>query len=177
MDIQADYSCYITLNNKTDVDLELIDTLVVSGQWPEGQPPNTVEANSSVAIHLKDKFGAAGSEGSVAYSLKLEKYPDTKITFKLDFSDPYSPWYDNFLGGSTNHPELISIHIHPYSKAGHPFNGKGHSDIEWRAKLTFLAEADVFALKALSSGEGEKAITEIDKAAKAQVEAAKARSK
>ncbi|KAL9612990.1 MAG: hypothetical protein Q9167_002467 [Letrouitia subvulpina] len=161
MDIQADYSCYITLNNKTDVDFELIDTLVVSGQWPDSQPPNTIDANSSVSITLNDKLGAAGSQGSVAYSLKLKKFPDTKITFKLDFSDPYSPWNDNFLGGSTNHPELISINVHPYSKAGHPFN----------------AEADIFALKVLSSGEGEKAIAEIDKAAKAQLAAARAQNK
>lgn len=124
MDIQADYSCYITLNNKTDVDFELIDTLVVSGEWPDSQPPNTIDANSSVSITLKDKFGATGSQGSVAYSLKFKKYPDTKITFKLEFYDPYGPWYDNFLGGSTNHPDLISVNVHPYSKAGHPFNGK-----------------------------------------------------
>ncbi|KAI4160368.1 MAG: hypothetical protein LQ342_005779 [Letrouitia transgressa] len=160
MDIQADYSCYITLNNKTDVDFELIDTLVVSGEWPDSQPPNTIDANSSVSITLKDKFGATGSQGSVAYSLKFKKYPDTKITFKLEFYDPYGPWYDNFLGGSTNHPDLISVNVHPYSKAGHPFN----------------AEADIFALKVLSSGEGEKAVAEIDKAAKAQLAAARAQS-
>ena len=124
MDIQADYGCYITVNNKTDVDFELIDTLVVSGEWPDGQPSNTIEASSDVQIHLKDKFGASGSQGTAAYGLKLAKHPDTKITFKLDFTDPYSGWDDNYLGGSSNHPELISIQIHKYSKIGHPFYGK-----------------------------------------------------
>ena len=85
MEIQADYSCYIRLNNKTDVDFSLIDTLVVSGKWPEGQPANAIEANSSVDLRLKDPAGTTGAEGSVACSLELKKYPDMKITFKLDF--------------------------------------------------------------------------------------------
>ncbi len=124
MDIQADYSCYIRVNNKTDVDFELIDTSVEHGEWPADQPPNTIEANSGVDIRLKDELGTSGSQGSVTYSFKLKKYPDTKITFKLEFYDPYGVWYDNYLGGSTNHPELISINVHPYNKSGHPFYGK-----------------------------------------------------
>ena len=132
MDTQAnDYSCYIRVNNKTDVDFGLTDTSVEYGEWPQGQPPNTIEANSSVDLRLKDKSGPSGSEGSATYSLELKKYPDTKITFKLNFSDPYSGWNDNFLGGSTNHPELISIHVHPYSKSGHPFYGEQQHPRLW----------------------------------------------
>ena len=124
MDIQADFSCYIRVNNKTDVDFELIDTSVKEGEWPVGQPPNSIEASSDVDIHLKDESGPTGTDGSVTYRLELEKYPNTNITFKLEFRDPYAGWDENYVGGSTNHPELISINVHPYNNTGHPFNGR-----------------------------------------------------
>ena len=176
MDIQADFSCYITLNNKTDVDFELIDTLVISGKWPAGQPPNYVEANSDKQIVLNDPAGPSGSDGSVAYSFRLKNYPDTNITFRLNFADPYSSSWDNTLSGSTNHPELVSINIHPYSKTGHPFYGKQLGHWKCKAALTIPAEADIYSLKSLTSSEGEKAVAEIDEATRKDLDAAKTQS-
>lgn len=51
-----DYSCYITIQNNSDVDLLLTDFGIVDeyGVWPLYQPLNTIEAGSSGQVHLKD---------------------------------------------------------------------------------------------------------------------------
>lgn len=123
MDIQADFSCHIRLNNKTNVLFQMTSAPVKHGEWPDGQgqPPNEVEADKHVDIILKDKAGP-GAEGSITYEFKLKTNPDTNINFTLNFKCP--AFSDNFLGASTNHPELISINVHKYNEDGHPFYGK-----------------------------------------------------
>lgn len=55
--VPNDYSCYININNRTDVDIGLVDQMVASGSWPEGNPPNTIEAGGQAQIWLKDPKG------------------------------------------------------------------------------------------------------------------------
>lgn len=54
-----DFGCYITIKNDSKRDL-LLDTYGIVGgfgEWPLGQPVNTIAAWSSETIHLKDKPG------------------------------------------------------------------------------------------------------------------------
>ena len=123
MAVANDYSCTITINNKTSVDFGLNGFHASWGYFPQEQPVNTCEADQTVQVVIKDKSGPAGSEGWVEYSLTLEKHPDVNVTFRLNFADPYGGWNENYLRGSTNHPELLSVQIHNYNSTGHPFFG------------------------------------------------------
>lgn len=51
-----DFSCYITIKNESEQDFGLVDYGINGryGVWPEGQPPNTIEACSEGTVHLKD---------------------------------------------------------------------------------------------------------------------------
>ncbi|OTB05585.1 hypothetical protein M426DRAFT_260087 [Hypoxylon sp. CI-4A] len=115
-----DFSCYITINNMSDEDFGLSDYGIVGsyGQWPEGQPLNTVEAHTSPTVHLKDPKIIGGSEGWVEYEVLVGEQIET---FRLEFSDPESPWSSNYLRAKASNPELVIISIDSYKKSGHPF--------------------------------------------------------
>jgi hypothetical protein len=51
-----DFGSYVTIKNETDVDFGLNDSGIVDGygNWPSGQPPNTIEARTDGEVHLKD---------------------------------------------------------------------------------------------------------------------------
>jgi hypothetical protein len=54
-----DFGCYITIKNDSKQDL-LLDTFGIIGQWgewPIGQPVNTIKAWASETVHLSDKAG------------------------------------------------------------------------------------------------------------------------
>ena len=157
MDIQADYSCYIRINNKTDVDFGLEDTEVKEGKWPSGQPPNTINAHRPGDVHLADAWGDEGAIGSVTYGFQLK---GIDITVKIEFKDPFSPTRNNYLGGSSSHPEQVSIDVHPYSQEGHPFYGKQQYPCGPEERLKSSGEVDVYAVGSKSLNDGESAVTE-----------------
>ncbi|KAI0471227.1 hypothetical protein F4859DRAFT_505114 [Xylaria cf. heliscus] len=121
-----DFSCYITINNRSDEDLGLTDFGINGryGEWPDGMPLNTIDAHTSAEIQLKDPRIIGGSEGWVAYEVLNEQRP----SFKLEFACPEAPWSPNYLRPRTYNRDVLSVTVKPYKEAGHPFYG--HVDVD-----------------------------------------------
>ncbi|RMZ72853.1 serine protease abc transporter b family tagd [Pyrenophora seminiperda CCB06] len=116
----ADYGSYIHVHNKTNVDIGLDDSGIEEGEWAPGCPPNTIEAGREGIIHLKDKWGLAGSKGFTAYQLYPPK-GNKPVTVLLEFADPYSPSDDNYLHAKSSKPSQVSVNVLSYQSKGHPF--------------------------------------------------------
>ena len=54
----GDYSCYVYVQNNTQSPLTLVEDGVKLGEWPVGNPPNSLAPSSQTRIYLKDKLGA-----------------------------------------------------------------------------------------------------------------------
>jgi len=124
----ADFSCYIGIKNNTSNAINLVEKNNSWGYWDQ-EPPANIVSNDKKTFHLKDKFGPAGTEGFVSYSITDKK--GNQGTVKLYFTDPttgdnkvsYSwissnvPEIDvNITAHSTDNPE-VDGYVQP---SGHP---------------------------------------------------------
>ncbi|KAI1109763.1 hypothetical protein F5Y14DRAFT_466375 [Nemania sp. NC0429] len=118
-----DFSCYITINNRSTEDFGLKDFGITGryGVWPEGMPLNTIDAQTTQEIQLKDPSIYGGSEGWVEYELLTE---GNSPSFKLEFACPQSPGSINYLKATTSRPDVFNLSVLPYKKGGHPFDGQ-----------------------------------------------------
>ncbi|KAK7211149.1 hypothetical protein V2G26_018327 [Clonostachys chloroleuca] len=113
-----DFGCYITIKNDSKRDL-LLDTFGIIGQWgewPIGQPVNTIKAWTSETVHLSDKAGPGGSEGWVEYEVRVNRQTER---FRIDFDCPQLAWSNNKVKYSRS-TDAILVDVGWYGAKGHP---------------------------------------------------------
>ena len=62
----ADFSCYVVIDNKSSVDIQIRSEFIKWGRW-EPEPESAIRAGSAMYCRLEDKAGPGGSEGQVEY--------------------------------------------------------------------------------------------------------------
>jgi hypothetical protein len=114
----GDYSCYISVENKTNHNFSLVNTKENQGYFVT-EPPQIIPAKSSVEFWIQDFTGVHGSDGEVKYSRE-----DGQKNFHLKFEDPTGILSNDCSGGTYFHTKSGDgdwgdrNHI---AKSGHPF--------------------------------------------------------
>ena len=90
----GDFSCYITVENKTNHSFNLTSTKENQGYFVT-QPPQTIPARSEVKFWIQDFLGLHGSDGEAKYDRD-----DGKKDFQLKFEDPTGIFSNACSGGS-----------------------------------------------------------------------------
>ncbi|KUM61268.1 hypothetical protein ACN42_g5856 [Penicillium freii] len=145
-----DFSCRITIKNESEQNFGLVNYGINGGYgvWPEGQPPNTIEACSEGTVHLKDPPGLGGSDGWVQYGVPSCR---ARETFTLSFECPQSYWSSNKLKALEYNPNVLDINIQPYDTSGHPLQvsikGSKKPFLDVRGHGTATKSADLTAVR------------------------------
>ncbi|RHZ46472.1 uncharacterized protein CDV56_103385 [Aspergillus thermomutatus] len=133
----ADFGCYISVQNNLPVDLVYFNKEDTHGYWDK-EPPYRINPTAKGEISLKDKTLAPGAEGWFEYRIDI---PGMETTiFRCNFKCPVSE--DNgFSWGLNNLDFMFDVSNTPWSKSGHPLNVTvtiGLKDIQTRPNITQL---------------------------------------
>ncbi|SEH94468.1 hypothetical protein [Bathymodiolus azoricus thioautotrophic gill symbiont] len=111
----SDLSTHLTLENDTPYTLDLASKSIDHGHWTT-DPPSTIDTLKASPFTLTDdSAAAAGSEGTVVYSITVsdtnEEGGDPVVaTFTVRFCCSYSV-DNNYCYFSTSNPKLFAIHF------------------------------------------------------------------
>ncbi|KAF4975679.1 hypothetical protein FZEAL_7569 [Fusarium zealandicum] len=113
------FSCYVSINNKTRHDLLLDDSGVNAGSWPLRQPLNVIKAGSRRVVHLDQPSSFSGSKGWLRYVVKVDGRVES---FKLEFECPSTPLSSNHIQAETD-SSSISLQVTDIQTRGSPLTG------------------------------------------------------
>jgi UDP-2,3-diacylglucosamine pyrophosphatase LpxH len=115
----SDFSCYVTIANNTDEDLERVTESIDNGFYVT-HPPDTIAAGATARFWLQDLLGLHGAEGGATYAPSGEGN-QLKFVYgcPTGFFQNYASGGSSFVANSGNppSPSQPSNSVPPY---GHP---------------------------------------------------------